>query len=206
MTSETLVAEPAADAESGQRARRLARREFRPRRAAAGLCAALLLALAGGVAAIEVVSVLIGDPAGLVPADRWAAWLHRTSWNDPRVLAAASGVTAAGLALLLSLLPARRPRMIPLHGADPYLAAAISRRTLQRSLVSAGLSVPGIVKVRVRVRGGRFRRRVTVRAVTRYRNPANLTDLVRGALAARLSEMDLMDPRRVRVRLSWRKD
>ncbi|MFI0351899.1 DUF6286 domain-containing protein [Actinomadura sp. 9N407] len=205
--SDTLVVETATgDAETGQRARRLAAREFRPRRAAAGLAAALLLLVAGGLASIEVVSVLVGRPAGLIPADRWAAALHRTSWDDPRALGAAAGVAVAGLVLLLSLLPARRPRMVPLHGADPHMAAAISRRALQRSLVSAALSVPGIVKVRVRIKGGRFRRRVAVRAVTRYRNPANLTDLVRAALAARLSEMDLMDPRRVRVRLRWRKD
>ncbi|MEV4258733.1 DUF6286 domain-containing protein, partial [Spirillospora sp. NPDC049652] len=63
--------------------------------------------------------------------------------------------------------------------------------------------VSGVERVRVRLRG-RFRRRVLVRAWTRYRNPAGGADLVRQAVRARLDGFDLMRDRRVIVRLRWR--
>ncbi|XVQ10157.1 DUF6286 domain-containing protein [Spirillospora sp. CA-255316] len=189
-----------------RRARRLAAREFRPRGTVIGLVAAPLLLAAGGVATVEVVTALVGEPAGLVPVDRWAAWLRAAEWGDPTVRRTAAAVAATGALLLCALLPRRRPRTLPLRGAGPLMTAAIGRRNLQRALAGAALGVPGVIRARVRVRGGRFRRRVTVRAFSGYRNPANVQEMVRDAVEARLAEMGLMDGRRVHVRLTWRKD
>ncbi|GAA2434667.1 hypothetical protein GCM10010191_56500 [Actinomadura vinacea] len=188
-----------------RRARRLAAREFRSVQVT-GLVAAPLLLAAGFIGTLEVVTALVGEPAGLVPADRWSAWLRESAWRDAPVRGAAAAVAGLGGLVLLALLPRRRPRTLPLRAADPLMAAVIGRRELQRSLAAAALAVPGIVRARARVRGGRFRRRVSVRAATYYRNPANLDELVRGAVASRLAEIDLLDPRRVHVRLKWRKD
>ncbi|MFC5745064.1 DUF6286 domain-containing protein, partial [Actinomadura rugatobispora] len=177
-----------------------------PRASPIGLVAALLLAAARGAATVEVVTALVGEPAGLLPVDRWAAWLRATAWGDPPMRRAAAGIDVAGALLLCALLPRRRPRTLPLRGAQALMPAAIGRRTLQRALAAVALAVPGVIRVRVRVRGGRFRRRVTVRAFSGYRNPANVQEMVRDAVEARLAEMGLMDGRQVHVRLTWRRD
>lgn len=188
-----------------KRARRLAAREFRPRRTLLRLAAALLLAAAGGLIAIEVATAYLGRPARFVPLDRWTASLRDLSWYELEVRRGAAVLTVLGMALLLLGFRPRRPsRMIPMRSTDPLVTAAVNRRSMRRSLVAAALDVPGIVRARVRV--GRVRGRVSVRAVTKYRNPANLTDLVRAAVAARLAELDLMDASALHVRLKWRKD
>ncbi|WP_395103376.1 DUF6286 domain-containing protein [Actinomadura sp. SCN-SB] len=195
-----------AEAHAVRRARRLAAREFRLSRAPLALVAALLLFGCGTIAAVEVVSALLGAPARLVPADRWAAGLRGTAWQDGAVRAVAVALVVLGAAMALpSLLPRRLPRVLPMRAADPRVAAGISRQAVRRSLAAATLAVPGIVRARVRM-GGRFSGRVSVRATTRYRNPANITDLVEAAVTARLGELDLMDEPPVRVRLRWRKD
>jgi hypothetical protein len=196
----------AVDGAADRRARRLAAREFRSRRAPLGLSAALLVFAAGGLAGVEVVSALLGEPARLVPVDRWADALRGTAWQDVPARRVTAVLAALGaVATLYALLPRRYPRMMPMRGSDPLMTAAISRKEVRHSLVASSLAVHGIVRARVRV-GGRFRKRVSVRAVTRYRNPANLTDLVHAAVEARLTELDLMDTPPVRVRLRWRKD
>ncbi len=65
--------------------------------------------------------------------------------------------------------------------------------------------MPGIERVRVRGPGV-FRRRITVRAATHYRNPANLEELVERAVDDRLDRVEPMYRPLVAVRLSWRKD
>jgi hypothetical protein len=196
----------AADSALERRARRLAAREFRPRRAPLGLAAALLLFGAGGLTGLEVVSALLGEPARLIPVDRWAEALRGTAWQDAPVRRVATALAVAGGAVTLyGLVPRRFPRMMPMRVSDPRMTAALSRQAVRRSLAASALAVPGIVRARVRMRGN-FRRRVSVKAVTHYRNPANLTELVRAAVEARLSELDLMDATPVRVRLRWRKN
>ncbi|WP_192809128.1 DUF6286 domain-containing protein, partial [Actinomadura montaniterrae] len=65
--------------------------------------------------------------------------------------------------------------------------------------------VPGIERARARGLGV-LRRRLIVRAVTHYRNPANLEELVHTAVAARLDRIEPMHRPLVDVRLGWRKD
>ncbi|MCW2902131.1 MAG: hypothetical protein JWO67_4396 [Streptosporangiaceae bacterium] len=202
---ETLVTERFGDTGSRLAARRVALREFRPRRVTAELCAAALLTVSGALTALEVVSRLIGRPTHEGFVAQAAAALRELRWNDPPTLLAAAGLAAAGLGLmLLGTLPGRT-RMEPLRGTDPEVAAAITRSGLRRSLATAALGVPGIGRVTVRLHG-RVRRRIVVHATTHYRNPGNLADLVGTAAAVRLEEIDPIRWRRLVVRLRWRQD
>ncbi|RKS76822.1 hypothetical protein BZB76_2187 [Actinomadura pelletieri DSM 43383] len=203
--AETLVKDLIEEARNERRARRLAVREFRPRRAFAGLAAALLVTVVGGVAAIELLAAALGSAVHPVPGVAVAAdALRRHAWHDPEVLAGAGAVTVLGLAFLLAALPGR-PRGVPLACSDPRLAGVIGRAALRRALEDAALDVPGIV--RARVRGpGLVRRNVVVWATTHYRNPANLAELVRDAVDERLDRIEPMRRPDVDVRLGWRKD
>lgn len=201
--AETLVKDLIEEAQNRRQARRLAVREFRPRRAFAGFAAALLVTAAGGVAAIELLAAALGSGVHPVPgADAAADALRRYTWRD--ALPVTGAVAALGAAFLLAALPGRL-RAVPLAGADPRQAGAIGRGALRRSLADAALGVPGIE--RARVRGPRpFRGGLVVRATTRYRNPANLADLVHLAVDARLDRIEPMQRPLVDVRLGWRRD
>ncbi|RMI40216.1 hypothetical protein EBO15_27345 [Actinomadura harenae] len=201
---ETLVHDLIEETHARQQSRRTALAEFRPRRVLLLGGTGLLLAVAAGGTAVQVLSTMVGTPIRIVPVGPVAHALRRAAWHDGPVLAVAGAVAVAGALLLLGLVPGR-PRREPLRGTDGRLAGGVSRRDLRRVLADAALDVPGVDRARVRLRGG-FRRRVVVRAATRYRNPANCADLVRQAVRARLDGFDLMRDRRVVVRLSWRDD
>ncbi|RFS81861.1 hypothetical protein D0T12_29540 [Actinomadura spongiicola] len=203
--AETLVKDLIEEARNERRARRLAVREFRPRRAFAGFAAALLVTVVGGVAAVELLAAALGSAVHPVPGVAAAAdALRRRAWHDPEVLAGAGAVAVLGLAFLLASLPGR-PRGVPLAGSDPRLAGVIGRAALRRALEDAALAVPGIERARVRGPGP-VRRNVVVWATTHYRNPANLADLVRDAVDERLDHIEPMRRPDVDVRLGWRKD
>jgi hypothetical protein len=199
--SDTLTVELFGDAPERQQARRLAAREFRPRRTAVGIGAALLVTAAGGAGSAGLLAVLEVIPEDWSPIARSMTVLHGLTWGDPWTLGVAAALAAAGPALLLAALPGRT-RGLPLAGDDPLLAGAVGRAALRRTLAEAATGVPGVIRAGVRLRG-RFRKRIVVRAVTGYRNRADLTDLVRAAVHARLAEVELMHSRPVRVRLSW---
>jgi Family of unknown function (DUF6286) len=106
--------------------------------------------------------------------------------------------------VLLAALPGRT-RVEPLRGVDPYVVAGVSRCGLRRALGATAAQIPGLDSVTVRLRG-RIRRRVIVRAATNYRNPDNLAELVRDAVADRLAEIAPVHPHRVIVRLTWQRN
>ncbi|TDD64916.1 alkaline shock response membrane anchor protein AmaP [Actinomadura darangshiensis] len=203
--AETLVKDLIEEAQGRQQARRLAVREFRPRRASAGFAAALLLTASGGVAAIELLAAALGSAVHPVPGVAPVVDVLRGyAWADPDVLVVAGGVAALGTAFLLAALPGRL-RGIPLAGDDPRLAGVIGRAALRRALADAALDVPGIERARVRGLGV-LRRGLVVRATTCYRNPANSAELVQRAIGARLDRIEPMHRPAVDVRLGWRKD
>lgn len=203
--TETLVRDLIEEAQNRRQARRLAVRQFRPRRAFAGFAAALLVTAVGGVAAMELLAAALGSAVHPVPGAGAAAdALRRRSWDDPAVLLGACATTVLGLAFLLAALPGRM-RGLPLAGTDPRQAGAVGRAALRRTLADAALDVPGIEWARVRGPGV-VRRGVAVRASTHYRNPANLAELVKLAVEARLDRIEPMHRPQVDVRLSCRKD
>ena len=177
-----------------RRAARLAAlREFRPRRLPARLAVVLVMIVAGAMLA----RVALGRP-DLLRHDALGA----LRLDDPRVLLAAGALTAAGLVLvLLAALPGRT-RLEPLRGLDPHVVAGVSRRGLRHALAATAARVPGIDSASVRLRG-RIRRRVVVRVSTGYRDPGNLAELARDAVAGRLAEIAPVHSYRVIVRLTW---
>ncbi|TDC68295.1 alkaline shock response membrane anchor protein AmaP [Actinomadura sp. GC306] len=201
--AETLVRDLIEDEHNRRQARRLAVREFRPRRGFAGFAAALLVTTACGVAAVELLAAALGSGVHPVPGvDVLADALRRRTWHD--ALPVAGAITFTGAGFLLAALPGRL-RGVPLAGSDPRQAGALGRTALRRTLADAALAVPGIE--RARVRGPRpFRGVLVVRVTTGYRNPANLADLVRAAVEARLDRIEPMHRPRVDVRLGWRRD
>ncbi|QKG25478.1 DUF6286 domain-containing protein [Actinomadura verrucosospora] len=203
--AEALVKDLIEEERSRRQARRLAVREFRPRRAFAGLAAALVVTAAGGIAAIELLAATLHS--GVHPVPGMGALVHALRhhpWRDAAVREAAAAIAGCGLLFLLAALPGRL-RGVPLDGADPRLAGVVRRSALRRAAADAALTVPGIE--RARARGlGLLRRRLVVRAVTHYRNPANLEELVHTAVTARLERIEPMHRPLVDVRLRWRKD
>lgn len=203
---ETLITELMGEAEVRQRARRLAVQEFRPRRSVVGLVTGLAVTLAGALTTAEALTLTIGLPRWNPAVERAADTLRRTDWHSPWVLLAGGLLAVTGVVLLVAALPGR-PRVIALRGGDPRVAGALTRSAMQRVLMHAALDVPGVEKAKVRLRGrSKRRRRVVVWAGTRYRNPANLADLVRTSVIGRMGGVSPMNERYVVVRLSWRKD
>ncbi|NVI91920.1 DUF6286 domain-containing protein [Actinomadura sp. BRA 177] len=203
--AEALVQDLIEEERSRREARRLAVREFRPRRAFAGFAASLLVTAAGGVAAIELLAAALGSAVHPVPGvAALLDVLRRYAWSDPNVVVVAAAVAVLGAAFLVAALPGRL-RGVPLAGSDPRQAGLIGRAALRRAVADAALEVPGIERARVRGLGV-FRRGLVVRAGTYYRNPSNLPELVRAAVDARLDRIEPMHRPPVDVRLGWRKD
>ncbi|WP_030169633.1 DUF6286 domain-containing protein [Spirillospora albida] len=187
-----------------RRARRFATRELRPRRTMVALTTALGVTGIAGAAAVELLAVALGTGLHPVPgAEENLSRLRTLPWGDPRVRAAAGGMVLAGLVLLAAALPGRT-RGVPLAGADPCLAGVLRRRDLRRTLADAARGVPGIV--RVRVWGPWPGVGMVVVASTRFRNRANIAELVRGAVEVRLRRAAPLVPPPVTVRLTCRRD
>lgn len=186
-----------------RRARRFAARELRPRRTLVALATAFGVTAAAGAAAVELLAAALGSGLHPVPgADDFLSRLRTLPWGDPRVRGAAGGLALAGLALLAAALPGRT-RGVPLAGADPCLAGVLGRRDLRRTLADAARGVPGIV--RVRVWGPWPGLGMVVVASTRFRNRANIAELVRGAVEVRLRRATPLARPRVTVRLTCRR-
>lgn len=185
-------------------AHRAAIRAFRPRRALPAVLTATALTATGALVAASILSALLGDPiVGPDLAARADRLTRGLRWSDPAALAAAGGLTLAGLLLVLPAVLPGRSRALPLSGDDPAVAAGLSRRGLRVALCAAALDVPGVTEVRVRLRRWP-RRRVVVHAATRYRNPHALQDQVTDAVQRRLDGLELVRAPRVRVRLGRR--
>jgi hypothetical protein len=187
-----------------RRASRLAAlREFRPRRIPARLTVALILAVAGVLAAL--IALTWPDSFLYEKLTRADTTLRSLRRDDPKVLATAGLMAASGAALvLIAAIPGRR-RIEPLRGPDPQVVAGISRRALRHVLAATAAEVPGIANTSVRLRG-RLRSRAVIRAETIYDNPGNLAELVRDAVADRLAEIDPVYRRQVLVRLTTRRN
>ncbi|MFI0351908.1 DUF6286 domain-containing protein [Actinomadura sp. 9N407] len=177
---------------------RAARRAFHSRRILPALLAALLVTAAGLLTAIEAISALTGDPARLVPYDRVTSWAWGTSWKEAAGLLAAAVTTLVGLFFLVAGLRRGRGRLIPLHGDDPDVMVAITRRGLRGIAGSAARDVAGVTDVgRVKVR----RRKVKLTAGTAMRDPGDLRSRVETAVRERLDEAGPLPRRGVAVRI-----
>lgn len=187
-------------------ANRAAVRAFRPRRVPAAMAAAAALTALGGAVAAQVTAWRL-DRVFLPPGVLHRADLltRRLPADDPAVVALGVSVALAGLLCLLAALLPGRGRVLPLAGDDPAFVAGAGRRGLCAALRATVLAVPGVTRARVRLRR-RPRYRVTVRAVTWYRNPESLHEQVAATVRARLDALGLVRSPRVSVRLRGRTD
>ena len=178
--------------------RRRARREFRPRRRIPGVLVAGVLAAAGIAGCIWAASAALSRPLWDIPHGDFAGPLQTTvHWDDTGTLLVASAVAFVGFLLVVIAVIPGRIRAIPLASGDDSLVIGVPRRNLRRSLGWLAADVAGIDKARVRI----GRHSVTVRATTRLRDPAGLTERVQAVVEDRLGRLDPLWPARVEVRL-----
>lgn len=167
----------------------------------------LLLALAIVVGAVllalEVGWAVAGKPPLLV---QWTtAYTAGTTntWDTTAARVTAIAVLAVGLLLLLVALKPRRAPRLPLTETEPGVDAAITRRSLRATLLSAAQQVDGISSAKAKVR----KRKATVRASSRLGSDDTATALtgqLETALRARLDALQLARPPKLRARVSAR--
>jgi hypothetical protein len=127
---------------------------------------ALALVVGGVLTAIEVSVATLGRPPLLLPREQAISLLQRSRWADAPVVAVLAGVAVLGLALLVAQLVPRRTRLLPIADPTPGVAAATTRRSLERALRRAAAGADGITAASVTATP----RRVRVRAVTGLRD------------------------------------
>lgn len=171
------------------RVSRTAVRTFRSHRTIPAVVAAAVLTAISVLAAVEIISALLGRPARIIPYDRVLTWARTTPWNDRSVIIVAAIITALGLLLLLIALIPGRTRYVPLRSHDPDLIIGMRRRSLTRALENAAGRVAGVRDARVRMRGDN----VQVLARTTVRDGTGLADAVRRAVS---DEIDAIGPAR----------
>jgi hypothetical protein len=192
-----------ADAWSLRGPRRMARREFRPRRRIPGVLVAAVIVAAGILGCIWAASAALGHPAWSIPYNDFAGPLQSSvHWDDTGTLIVASAVAFVGFLLILIALIPGRTRAIPLASGDESLVIGVPRRSLRRSLGWLAEDVAGIDRAKVRT----GRNSVKVRVTTRLRDPAGLRESVQAVAENRLARLDPLWPLRVKVRLRRRED
>ncbi|ATL31538.1 DUF6286 domain-containing protein [Streptomyces formicae] len=197
-------AEQAVATEAGPVPAGTARRPWSQRRLPMGLLT-LVAAAACGVLLYEVVSVHVAGR----PAARWRVelvdWL---SQHGPGVtatdLAAAAGVFALGVWLLILAVTPGKRRRVPLAAPGPGVHATLERAAAAALLRDAVSDVPGITRVRVRM----GRRGARVRARLGFGDRDAARDAVRRAALAAADGFGLARPLKLRVRVrtepTWR--
>jgi hypothetical protein len=149
---------------------------------------ALLLTVAGFLAAIEIVAAAAGRHHSLiVPWHGWYDDAVARQWNDGAVRVVGVVLTIVGVALVLLQLVPRPPRQLRMNAAHTGLTAEVDRRSLQKSLRRTTEQLDGIARSDVRI----DRSRLVVRARANRRDTTGLTQVVGEHADSRLQTMDL---------------
>ncbi|MDA2814946.1 DUF6286 domain-containing protein [Nocardiopsis sp. RSe5-2] len=180
-----------------RRARRTARRAFRPRRSWPAFIAAVLVLAVAVLAGAAAVSAVAGAPLRVPVVGDALDRAAGMRWRDTAVLVAAGGAALVGLVLLVSALLPGRARWTALRTDDPDLVVGLSRSALRRAVAAAARGVSGVRGVRATVR----RRAVRVRVDTELRDRPDLRDEVAEAVEERLDELVPLRRPKVRVRV-----
>jgi len=149
---------------------------------------ALLLTVAGFVAAIEIVLAAAGRHHSLVVP--WHGWYDDAiarQWNDGAVRVVGVALTVVGLALVLLQLIPHPPRQLRMNAAQTGLTAEVDRRNLQKSMRRTTENLDGIAHSEVRI----DRSRLVVRARANRRDTTGLGQVVGEHADERLTTMDL---------------
>lgn len=196
MTTVGQVAEAPGTAVA-RRARRTARRAFRPRRSWPAFIAAVLVLAVAVLAGAAAVSAIAGVPLRVPVVGDALDRAAGMRWRDTAVLVAAGAAVLAGLVLLVASLLPGRARWTALRTDDPDLVVGLSRAALRRAVAAAARGVSGVRGVHATVR----RRSVRVRADTELRERPDLRDEVAEAVEERLDELAPLRRPKVRVRV-----
>nr|WP_193374626.1 DUF6286 domain-containing protein [Nocardiopsis ganjiahuensis] len=175
-------------------AQRVAIRTFRPRRSTAAILVSTVTVLIAGVAAAEVIAVLVGSPLRVLPLQRVSESAASARWAGPELTVASAATATIGLYLLLTaLIPGKASHMV-LRTDDRDLVVGLSRQGLRRMVESAALEVDGVTGARARIRSR------TVRVVVRA--PEHTDVALRAGVESRVRErvLELAPARPVRVR------
>lgn len=166
----------------------------RSRRSVPATIVGLMLLVAAVAVAVSCIQLIAGGPP-LVPFSTLGELGHETTWNDPLVLGAGGLLSLVGLVLLVCGLLPGNPQVLALAPGDDHTAAGISRRSLTGDLTSHARRVDGITDARVRVGA----RTVTVNTRTPLRDRSGLAERIRELVTARLDDINLARPARLRV-------
>lgn len=167
----------------------------------------LLLALAVIVGAVllalEVGWAIAGKPPLLVQWNTAYTAGTTNSWDTAASRVTAIVILAVGLLLLVVTLKPRRAPRLALISTETGVDAAITRRSLRSTLLTAAQQVDGISAAKAKV----SKRRATVQARSRLGTDATaqaLTGQLEAALRARLDDLQLARPPKLRARVSAR--
>lgn len=186
---------PGADTRS---AHRVAVRTFRPHRSTAAVAVSAVTVLVAGLAAAELIAVLVGAPLRFVPVERVSEPALGVRWAGPEMIIASATTAVIGLYLLLTaLIPGRSSHMV-LRTDERDLVVGLSRRGLCRIAQSAAEDVDGVTGARARIRGR------TVRVT--FHTPEHAAPGVRARVEDGVRErvLELGPARPVRVRAKAR--
>lgn len=168
----------------------------------------LLLALAVIVGAVllalEVGWAVAGQPPLLVTWRSAYTSGNSHAWDTAPARILAIALLVVGLLLLIAELKPRRAPRLKMTSTDPGIDAAITRRSLRSTLLTAARQVDGVSGAKAKV----SKRKVRVKAVSRLGTAdtaKGLTGELEGALRDRLDALHLAKPPRLRTRVAPRR-
>lgn len=201
--TETPATGRQADGGEDERAvRRAVARQYRPRRIVPAVIVALVLAVASILIAIEVISQLVDQPLGLLPADTLAELGRETQWNDPLAVVVAVVAVLLGLLLLVLALTPGRVRARPLASPRPGVVAAVAPGDLERLAARAAETVDGVDHASAGAGNGR----ISVKVDSPLHDPGNLDGQVQQVVSERVDQLGLLDEPQIRVNVRHRED
>ena len=161
---------------------------------------AALLAVAGALAAVEVVAARAAnrDEPLLIRYDKVATTLRDHSWQDRSVRLVCAGLVLLGLLLLLAGLWWQRKQM-PLSTEDDRTRAYTDRATVRRMLKRAAEAVEGVLGARAKVR--RRQVTVTIRVRPRPRPAAEVERETSAVIQSTVDRLGLVQRPRTRLKL-----
>ncbi|RJQ66979.1 hypothetical protein D5S17_34940 [Pseudonocardiaceae bacterium YIM PH 21723] len=169
----------------------------RSRRTIVAAVTALLLLAAAAFVATWGIQLLANKPPLIAPA-QVARQLHATTWDSPRVLAAAAILAVLALILAVKAMLPGRALVLPLDAGDnAEISAGVTRRGMGNALRAAAAQVPGTDSATVAAGSTR----VTALVRTSLGAPKQVADEVKAALAERLTTIAPQRMPRVRVRV-----
>jgi Family of unknown function (DUF6286) len=162
---------------------------------------ALALAIASVILIVEVIAVAVNHPPVIVHWHLWYRWANNTRWKQGVIRFWSIVLIIIGALLLAMQLKPRRVQRLALRSDDDTATdAAMTRRGLAGALRAAATDVDGIRRATVTV--GRRRAQITANAAAKDKAGAHaLREPIRESVDARLDNLQLTHPPRVRIRV-----